>query len=78
MCLVFTRMPGETYRSRRMSLFLYLCYVVERRLTHLCVDFARASLFQIFEQIRNEVKTLMGEGPDMELKVTYVTYASWP
>ena len=27
MYLVFTRMPGESYRRRLMSLFLYLCYV---------------------------------------------------
>ena len=27
MYLVFTRMPGESYRRRLWSLFLYLCYV---------------------------------------------------
>ena len=27
MYLVFTRMPGESYRRRLRSLFLYLCYV---------------------------------------------------
>ena len=27
MCLVFTRMPGESYRRRLGSLLLYLCYV---------------------------------------------------
>ena len=28
MYLVFTRMPGESYRRRLMSLLLYLCYVI--------------------------------------------------
>ena len=28
MYLVFTRMPGESYRRRRGSLLSYLCYVV--------------------------------------------------
>ena len=27
MYFVFTRMPGESYRGRLMSLLLYLCYV---------------------------------------------------
>ena len=27
MYLVFTRMPGESYRRRHRSLLLYLCYV---------------------------------------------------
>ena len=27
MYLVFTRMPGESYRKRLRSLLLYLCYV---------------------------------------------------
>ena len=27
MYLVFTRMPGESYRGRLTSLLLYLCYV---------------------------------------------------
>ena len=27
MYLVFTRMPGESYRKRFKSLLLYLCYV---------------------------------------------------
>ena len=27
MCLLFTRMPGESYRRRLSSLSLYLCYV---------------------------------------------------
>ena len=27
MYLVFTRMPGESYRRRLRSLLLYLCYV---------------------------------------------------
>ena len=47
MYLVFTRMPGESYRRRLRSL---LCYVF-RALINLCVVSARALghvLFQIF------------------------------
>ena len=38
MYLVFTRMPGESYRRQLRSLLLYLCYVFRALLTPLCVD----------------------------------------
>ena len=37
MYLVFTRMPGETYR-RRLGSLLYLCYVFPALITPLCVE----------------------------------------
>ena len=38
MYLVFTRMPGESYRRRLRSLLLYLCYVFRVIRNSLCVD----------------------------------------
>ena len=42
MQLVFTRMPGESYRSRLMSLLLYLCYAFRALINSLVSWFARA------------------------------------
>ena len=38
MYLVFTRMPGESYRGRLRSLILCLCYVFRVKLTPSCVN----------------------------------------
>ena len=38
MSLVFTRMPGESYRRPLGSLLLYLCYVFRALINSLCVD----------------------------------------
>ena len=37
MYLVFTRMPGESYRRRLRSLLLYLCYVFRAQVQQLCL-----------------------------------------
>ena len=39
MYLVFTRMPGESYRRRLRSLLLYLCYVFLELINSLFVGF---------------------------------------
>ena len=38
MFLVFTGMPGESYRRQLRSLLLYLCYVFRALINFLCVD----------------------------------------
>ena len=39
MYIVFTRIPGESYRKRLKSLWLYLCYVFRALLNSIVVDF---------------------------------------
>ena len=42
MCLVFTRMPGESYRRRLRSLYLFWCYVFGVLINSLvCCSFGR-------------------------------------
>ena len=47
MYLVFTRMPGKSYR-RRLGSFLYLFYVFRARFISLVCGFGNAPLIYIF------------------------------
>ena len=55
MCLVFTRMPGESYRRRLRSLFLCLCDVFRALINSLvcwfCTSALSLVLFQIYTYI---------------------------
>ena len=50
--LVFTRMPGESYRRRHRFLLLYLCYVYRALINSLVCGFCTSALglvlFQFF------------------------------
>ena len=57
-CLVFTRMPGESYRRRLGSLLLYLCYVFRTlinslvcRFFLLCFSVSFSNMLQIRESV---------------------------
>ena len=49
MYLVFTRIPGESYRRRLRSLLLYLCYVFRALINPLCADIALKVSFTYFQ-----------------------------
>ena len=52
MYLVFTRMPGESYRRRLRSLLLYLCYVFRVLISSLVCWFNISALGLVLFQIR--------------------------
>ena len=52
MYLVFTRMPGESYRRRLRSLLLYLCYVFRALINSLVCWFCTSALDLVLFQIR--------------------------
>ena len=54
MYLVFTRMPGESYRRRLRSLLLYLCYVFRALINSLVCWFYTSALGLVLFQIRRK------------------------
>ena len=53
MYLVFTRMPGKSYRRRFMSLLLYLCYVFWALINSLVCRFDRKRAHYLFRPKEN-------------------------
>ena len=50
--LVFTHMPGESYRRRLRSSLLYLCYVFQAKFNSLVSSFCTSALGLVLFQIR--------------------------
>ena len=74
MYLVFTRVPGESYRRRLRSLLLYLCYVFRTLINSLVCWFCTSALGLVLFQICFPIRAnFLTEG-----RVAAFRISTWP